>query len=751
MRLLITENTDTKQLFQELVVSGKLELVTDIKLENSLKKKSFQDFTLLIIDATKNTGEVSQYFKQIQIHHFELKKIFIILENPSFVDEFVILGIHNFLFKPLELKIIELQFSRAEKDLADFNLLISENKKKDKNTAKLEKTLQLMPDGVVIVDANAVITYTNSQITQLFGYEQEELIGKDIESLVHSKDRNKHIGYRNNYINNPKIRPMGSQLEVFGLRKDGSSVPVDISLSPIRIEEDFFIVSTIKDINERKNIQLELNKTKEAAEAANRAKSVFLANMSHEIRTPLNAILGYAQILLRDRGLNQKQNEEIKIIKASGEHLLGLISDILDVSKIEAGKMELNPIEFNLTDFINGIADIFKIRANEKGLSFHYEVMTKLPHYVNSDEKKLRQILFNLLSNALKFTEKGKITLKSGQKENKIVFQVEDNGIGIELDKQKEIFKPFTQVSTQSLRAEGTGLGLSISQKLAHILGSEIKVKSVPGEGSNFYFEVDLPAIERLNISPELDEKVIVGYKPLKTYSDSNTSIKDERKKILIADDKCENRSVLLNLLLPLDFIVFEAIDGFDCLAKCLEYKPDMIFLDLRMPNMDGYETTRKIRLTESIKDTLIIAISASAFETDSDSSIEVGCNEFIAKPFRQEKIFQSLKRNLNIEWIYEEISKDKETDKTFKSDFNGELLKENISVPEAERIKELALMGDVEEILSFLKVIEKKDTQYLPIIEHIQKMAKNFEFEKILNLVDEKMIPKGSPGEKYV
>lgn len=716
--LLITENPDIKEFFRDFENNGYPEIVILSSLDNFLKNENLPDFNIIIVDAKNKTDNIINYFNQAKISKFDLKKFFIILDNTSNTTEFTDIGLYNLLFKPLDEKTIKSDFLRIENDLKDFNSLIIDNKKKEKHQAKLEKTLQLMPDGVVIVDSNAIITYTNLQIEQLFGYKSEELIGKDIETLVPDQYREKHIGYRNKYISNPKIRPMGSQLDVSGIKKDGSIFPVDISLSPIRIEDDFFIVSTIKDITDKKQVKQELKDSRDAAEAANRAKSDFLANMSHELRTPLNAILGYSQILLRDRELTQKQNDEIKVIKASGEHLLGLINDILDLSKIEAGTMELNPVEFNLPDFINGIADLFKIRANEKGLSFHYEVLTSLPLYVNSDEKKLRQILFNLLSNALKFTEKGGIALKTGQKGNTVIFQVEDTGIGIESNKQNEIFQPFTQVSSQTFRAEGTGLGLSISQKLANILGSEIKIKSKTGEGSNFSFEVYLLAVKQQDVLPSVNENMITGYK-------------GDRKKVLIADDKWENRSVLLNLLSPLDFIVFEAIDGLDCLTKCIKYRPDIIFLDLRMPNMGGFEVAEKIRQTEYIKNTIIVAVSASAFEVDKSSSIEAGCNEFIAKPFRQEKIFYALENNLGLEWIYQDISKEEINNlPAFTRELKG-----GLTFIQADKIKELSLMGDVTEIIKFLKEFE--DTENTAVIQHIENLAKNFEFEEIINLLD--------------
>jgi PAS domain S-box-containing protein len=713
---LVTEKADIEQFFRDFSNNESKIFFIHNQLDKNFSENLTED-CYSIIDTTVNFQNTINQLIELNLPGLHLKKLFIIIEDNNTAEEFIQYGFYNFISVPLDEKGIKIQFLKAEKEQMDYKKLISTIREKEKNILKLEKTLQLMPDGVVMVNQNAEITFSNSQVEQLFGYMPEELLGKDIETLVPVKDREKHIDYRNNYISSPKIREMGSQLEVYGLKKDGGIFPVDISLSPVRIDEEFFIVSTVKDISERKQIQNELKKTKEAAEAANRAKSEFLANMSHELRTPLNAILGYSQILLRDRDLNHKQKEEINTIKASGEHLLGLISDILDLSKIEFGKMELNPVEFKFTDFINSISEIFKIRAKEKNLSFIYEVLTDIPVYVNSDEKKLRQILFNLLSNALKFTEKGGIAFKVGKKDNKIVFQVEDTGIGIDPESQNEIFLPFTQVSNQAYRSEGTGLGLSISQKLAEVLGSSIYVQSKPGEGSIFTFEMVLPEIYQPENLPELNENNITGYQ-------------GERKTILIVDDKKENRTILMDLLSPIGFIVFEASDGNDCLIKTEKYKPDLIFMDLRMPGLDGIETTKQIRMENKVEGIVILAVSASAFESDRDLSIEAGCNDFIAKPFREEKIFQAIEKFMDLKWIYESRDTILNEKRDHTVNFN------NFPVSKAAQIKEMAEIGDSYGITEVLEKMENPDNKYLPEINYILEMVKSFEFEKIIDLL---------------
>jgi signal transduction histidine kinase/FixJ family two-component response regulator len=504
-----------------------------------------------------------------------------------------------------------------------------------------------------------------------------------------------------------------------------------------------------------KNLRLEQEvrdrkRAEEAAEAANHAKSVFLANMSHELRTPLNGILGYAQILKKGKTLTDQQKNGLGIIHQCGEHLVTLINDILDLSKIEAGKMELYPKAFRFPEFIQSVVEICRLRAEQKGISLIYKTISPIPKAIRADEKRLRQVLINLLGNAVKFTEKGSITFKVGyvmgagqdrigvesKPESflrypypedsqspipKIRFQVEDTGIGIAPEQLEEIFLPFQQVGEYSRKAEGTGLGLTISRQLVQIMGGELKVNSTLGKGSIFWLDLDLPEVDQGADVAKVTARNIIGFK-------------GSKRKILVVDDKWANRSVLVNLLEPLGFEVLEATDGLDALGKACELKPDCIFMDLVMPVMDGFEATRRLRMLPELTGVVVIAISASVFNFDQQQSREVGCDDFLPKPVREVELLEKLRVYLELEWIYEEATAVKGTNSSQR--FSQE---ESMVAPSGEEIAmllDLAMRGDLRGIVERAAQLEALDQQWVPFATHLRQLAKSFKGKQILEFI---------------
>ncbi|MBE9226065.1 AAA family ATPase [Phormidium sp. LEGE 05292] len=472
-------------------------------------------------------------------------------------------------------------------------------------------------------------------------------------------------------------------------------------------------------------------RAEEIAQSANRAKSEFLANMSHELRTPLNGILGYTQICRKDQALSEQQKNRIAIIHQCGEHLLTLINDVLDLSKIEARKMELYPREFHFDEFLQSIVEICKIKAEQKGITLIYETLSPLPKVVRADDKRLRQILLNLLGNAIKFTEMGAIAFKVGYHEEKIRFQIKDSGVGIAADELDEIFQPFQQVGENSRKTEGTGLGLAISGQLVEMMSGKLQVKSSLGVGSTFWFDLDLPEIHSSTNAANVLQRTVIG-------------IKGEKRKILVVDDKPTNRSILVNFLEPIGFEVLDAVDGEDGLNKAQVFQPDAILIDLVMPNLDGFEATRRLRSIPALKDIIVIAISASVFEFDQQQSIKVGCNDFLPKPIREEDLLEKLQQHLKLEWIYENESEIgeplKEKDKLENNQVSSSI-SPVMSIPSREEVAiflDLAMRGDLRAIAKRATQLEESNPQWSHFASHLRQLAKEFKGRQILEFLQQ-------------
>jgi signal transduction histidine kinase/DNA-binding NarL/FixJ family response regulator len=471
-----------------------------------------------------------------------------------------------------------------------------------------------------------------------------------------------------------------------------------------------------QEVTERRQTEQELVRAKEEAETANRTKSTFLAHMSHELRTPLNAILGFAQLLQRSPGLSPQQLENLQTISRSGEHLLALINDVLEMSRIEAGRTLLEEEVFDLHALLDGLAEMFGLRARDKGLQLLCERGEDLPRYVRADEGKLRQILINLLSNAIKFTAGGGVVIRVKQAADRLHFEVEDTGLGIAPEEQKTLFDAFVQTDTGKHMQAGTGLGLAITQQFVRLMGGEIEVKSAVGKGSTFRF--DLPAcpasVEELPHSRQT--RRAVALEP-----------GQPEYRILVVEDQEENRQLMRQLLEPMGFAFKEATDGRQGVDLWAKWKPHLIWMDMRMPVMDGYEATRQIKATLQGEKTKVLALTASAFEEDRQKVLEAGCDDFVRKPFRAEEIFAMLEHHLGIRFLYEDEEEVSGTEETLTSDVLTELSQELVT-----ELYRVASQADDEGLHRLLEQIE---IEHENIARCLAELARNFRFDEIMAL----------------
>ena len=609
-------------------------------------------------------------------------------------------------FPPDRVQVLELLASQAAISLDNARLYADVRD----SHSRIRRLVESNIIGIFFWDFGGHILDANDAFLEMVGYSRQELLSGEVNwgRMTPPEYWELHEQKATD------VRATGavSNYEKEYIRKDGSRVPVLIGATLFDNSQDQG-VAFVLDLTERKRAEAE-QQARQAAEAANRAKSIFLANMSHELRTPLNGILGYAQLLEHNPALDVPH--AARVIRKSGEHLLTLINDILDLAKIEAGKMELYPEDISLASFVQDLLDIAGVRAAQKGLELVCDLDPGLPLWLRADEKRVRQVLFNLLSNAIKFTERGHVTLRVRfALPDRWRFEVADSGVGIAADKLETIFQPFEQAGDRQHRAAGTGLGLTISRQYVRLMGGDIRVESRPGQGSTFYVEIRAQPVDKATEASATTVSVrdVTGYA-------------GPRRNVLVVDDIAENRAVVLDLLTPLGFAVSEASNGREAVNVAQRLRPDLIVMDVAMPELDGQAATRLLRQSSLCREVPIIAVSASVSTSDSEQCLAAGMNAFLPKPLDADKLLDRMGRLLGLEWTYRAAAAPVEASA--------------LVAPPAEEMDvlyQLARLGNMQEIMAHAGRLASQDERYRPFADRLIALAKGYQSKAVLRLVE--------------
>ncbi len=581
--------------------------------------------------------------------------------------------------------------------------------------ARAHTILNTAHDVFIGMDEHSRIVFWNDQAEQTFGWTREEAIGRDIsQTIIPLAFREAHVKGMARFLDTGEAPVVNRRLELRGLHRDGREFPIEVTItSPMPRGNGYFFGAFLRDISDRIERDEALRRAKESAEAATKAKSEFLANMSHELRTPLNGVLGYSQLLQRDRDLTASQRESLDAISRCGVHLLDLINDVLDLSKIEAGRIDVDQSATDLKQMITDLRHVVGETARRKGLTLRTSIAPELPNRVVLDGRHLRQILLNLLGNAIKFTAGGEVALDIvPDGPNGMTFVVSDTGPGIPKEELSAIFEAFTQTEAGAA-AGGTGLGLTISRQLLEIMGSQLNVESVVGEGSKFYFT--LPIVAATDADPECE-----------TTDEPTMYAKlapGQHITALVVDDSTVSRRILASLLESAGVKVITATGGVEGVSLAMTHKPDVIFMDVRMADLDGFSATKQLTGTATTKDIPVIAVTASALGDMRTAAREAGCVDYLPKPVRAEQLFAAMRQELGVLFTWEADESKKASEPIVVSARHSHL---------APRLRAAVEIGAVTDLQVLAETLSAGDAEDVVLGERIASLAAGFDFEGV-------------------
>ena len=595
---------------------------------------------------------------------------------------------------------------------------------------EMRTILDTATDGVVVIALDGTIRSINRPAEALFGYDDAEVAGKPFASLLAVESQRAARDYLQGLSDNGVASVLNDGREVIGREAQGRFIPLFMTIGRLPGGNGFCAV--LRDITSWKRAEEELTKARTLAERSSSQKSEFLARVSHEIRTPLNAIIGFSQILERDSGLDPRQQEQIATVARSGQHLLGLINDILDLSKIEAGRLALNPGDFNLHLLLDDLAKMFGLRAEAKGLHMHLERASDVPRHVRGDEGKLRQVLINLLGNAIKFTATGAVSLRAGCTPPdtastdtgtvQVWFEVEDTGPGISEADQALLFRPFQQAEAGRKSGGGTGLGLSISQRLLRLMGGGISLRSTPGHGSCFRAHLPL-AVAQETEPPHPREPGLHAVNV--QLAKGSPAVR-----VLVVDDLPDNRRLLHDVLQPAGFTVLQAHNGAEALTLFEQHAPHAVLMDMRMPVMDGYEATRRIKASPNGAHTPVIAVTASALQDDRQAIMDCGVDAYLSKPIVPLHLFAKLQELLHLN--YQAPAEEPAASHTV-GDLSQARIRAHVPPALRQSMCQALDQGDMAQLNVHMATLA---TQQPDLAQGLQRLATDFEYDTLQQLL---------------